>query len=146
MASNDLRYGGDSESEDDFNPAPADLSDDENDRAPRISSPAADNHEDDEDEDARPSNGASKRPRHEADDDEDEEGGDAEGDEEQQHDEDEEEEDDDEDEDDVQGVRLEALVLTHPPIIRPIYLRPSSRLNTAQSQLLPMSPVSMYDF
>jgi hypothetical protein len=57
-----FQFAGESDSEDDnFNPAPADASDDEND-APRAasiadrraSSPAADNDEDDEDEDEDP--------------------------------------------------------------------------------------------
>lgn len=103
MASNDQHYGGDSESEDDFNPAPADMSDEENDaendRGGRTSSPAAD----DDDEDAGRSNGASKRPQNddeeEGDEDEDAEGGGEDLDEEE-----EEEEEDEDDEDDVQGV------------------------------------------
>ncbi|KAK5657434.1 hypothetical protein OQA88_3006 [Cercophora sp. LCS_1] len=96
MASNDQHYGGDSESEDDFNPAPADMSDDENDRGGRTSSPAAD----DDDEDGGRSNGASKRQRlddeEEGDEEEDAEGGGEDLDEE-------EEEEDEDDEDDVQG-------------------------------------------
>lgn len=121
----DNHYGGDSESEDDnFNPAPADLSDEEqdaNDSSPRVSrkndhrssSPVADeDHDEDEDEDERPSGRATKRPRIAADDDDDDDEG-GEDDEEEEDDEeggghrdgdedDEEDEEDEEDEDDVQ--------------------------------------------
>ena len=109
-----FQFAGDSESEDDnFNPAPADISDDENDahttqRAAgksdrRASSPAAE-IDDDEDED-RPSKSASKRPR---DDDEEDENGDEEDEEEagvgNNDDDEDEEEEEDEDDDDVQHV------------------------------------------
>ncbi|KAK0716694.1 Spt5 C-terminal nonapeptide repeat binding Spt4-domain-containing protein [Apiosordaria backusii] len=117
----DNHYGGDSESEDDnFNPAPADLSDEENEAensSPRVSrkndhrssSPVAEEeHDEDEDEDERPSNRTTKRPRIAADDeggedeeeeeDEDDEGG-GHGDDDE---EDEEDEEDEDDEDDVQ--------------------------------------------
>lgn len=131
----DNHYGGDSESEDDnFNPAPADLSDEEqdaNDSSPRVSrkndhrssSPVADeDHDEDEDENERPSGRATKRPRIAADDDDDEGG---EDDEEEEDDEeggghrdgdedDEEDEEDEEDEDDVQHVSLHPASLLFP--------------------------------
>ncbi|KXX78667.1 Transcription elongation factor spt5 [Madurella mycetomatis] len=115
MASNEFHFGGDSESEDDnFNPAPADLSDEEinedegtaaradggDDRG--NSSPAADEQNDEgDDDDEPPTKSATKRP-HE-DDEEDEEGEDEEvAGEEDEEEEEEEEEDEDEDDDDVQ--------------------------------------------
>lgn len=110
----------DSESDDDnFNPAPADVSDDENmDDAPTsgsgarkaaspTSSPAA-GHDDDDEDDHRPAKPAGKRPfKSVADDDEDE---DAEEDEEEveQRNDDEEEEDEEDEDDDVQHVSCQS--------------------------------------
>ncbi|KAL2133816.1 hypothetical protein VTI74DRAFT_1622 [Chaetomium olivicolor] len=117
-----FQFAGDSESEDDnFNPAPADLSDAEDDAEDshrsaaksdrRASSPAADDDENDNDEDEeRPSKSASKRPR--GADDEDENGDEEEEDEgdagrngydeEDEEDEDEEDEEEDDEDEDVQ--------------------------------------------
>lgn len=101
MASNDHNRYDDSDDEDDFNPAPADLSDDEPSHNSgqrhagsdaRESSPAAD----DDDAAAAPK---SRR----VDDDEDDEQDDEEG---GQNDDDEEDDEDEEDEDDVQQVSL----------------------------------------
>ncbi|KAK3346595.1 hypothetical protein B0T25DRAFT_520975 [Lasiosphaeria hispida] len=110
MSSHDPRYGGDSDSDDDnFNPAPADLSDDENNaqdtrarktnrNEPRTSSPAVEEQEDDDEDEVQPP--AGKQPRiAQLDEEEDEE----EEDEEEQNDNEDDEEEDDEDEDDVQG-------------------------------------------
>ncbi|KAK3937203.1 hypothetical protein QBC46DRAFT_12982 [Diplogelasinospora grovesii] len=109
MASNDLQFGGDSESEDDnFNPAPADLSDDETDgkRNARRSSPV-----DDDDGNDHEADGASKRSRKtvaaeedgEGEEDEEiEEEDEEDGGEQADQDEDEDEEEDDE-EDDIAG-------------------------------------------
>ncbi|KAJ4292876.1 transcription elongation factor spt5 [Collariella sp. IMI 366227] len=114
-----FRFAGDSDSEDDnFNPAPADLSDAEEDIEPshrlsgrsdrRASSPAAEDDEnDDEEEDERPSKGASKRPRAVVD---DEDENDDEEEEEDEggavrngyDDEEEEEEEEDDEDDDIQ--------------------------------------------
>lgn len=110
-------YGGDSESEDDnFNPAPADMSDDEAENSsPRVarktdhrtSSPVADDDQDEEedDEDSRPKH-ATKRPRnHNEEEDaegEEEEEDDDEGGGRHDDDDDEDEDDEDDDEDDVQ--------------------------------------------
>ncbi|KAK0611800.1 hypothetical protein B0T14DRAFT_439571 [Immersiella caudata] len=109
MASSDNHYGGDSESDDDnFNPAPADVSDDEGDNASKnqqTSSPAPD----DDQRYSRPAGGAaSKRPIQLTRDDEDDEENEEEEEEDedgggQQNLDDDEEEEDDEDEDDVQG-------------------------------------------
>lgn len=102
MASSDNNRYDDSEEEEDFNPAPADLSDDEGDhdtsnKHARDSSPVA---ADDDDDAPAPSKSRL------ADDDEDEDQDDEEV---AQHDEDEDEDDeDDEDEDDVQQVSLPA--------------------------------------
>jgi hypothetical protein len=102
MSSHDPSRFDDSEDEEDFNPAPADISDEEQDgddkKIKRGSSPAP--RDDDDDEDERPS-----KSRHADDDDEEEE------EEEEDNpkrrdddDDDEEDEEDDEDEDDVQQV------------------------------------------
>jgi len=124
MASSDNHYGADSESDDDnFNPAPADLSDDENDgarnarnKSPQISSPAPE----DDQRYARPSGGASKRPiqltRDDEDDDEEVEEDEEEDEEEavqKNNADDDEDDEDDEDEDDVQGVSTDL-----PPSLR----------------------------
>lgn len=121
MSSDGPRHGGDSESEDDnFNPAPADMSDDEEEKRPRRreeikhdgeSSPVHEPADDDEEEDVRPSNGATKRSASRAADDggdgdeEDEEEEDTrakkDDDEDEDEDEEEEEEEDEDDEDDV---------------------------------------------
>lgn len=93
MSSN--RYD-DSEEEDDFNPAPADLSDEEPDQ------PASDNHA----RESSPADDAPAPSKSRVIDDDDEEDEDDAG----QHDDDDEEEDeDDEDEDDVQQVSLSLL-------------------------------------
>jgi len=115
MASNaPFQFAGDSDSEDDnFNPAPADASDDEEgtrvarktaDR--RASSPAGDDDQNDEEDDDRPSKSATKQTRDDDDDDEvngeeEEEEGDA-GKNGYDEDEEEEEEEEDDDDDDVQ--------------------------------------------
>lgn len=108
MASTDHNRYDDSEDEDDFNPAPADLSDEEPDQDAgdrpsdaRESSPAAD------DDDAA----VASKPRR-VDDDEDEEQDEEEG---GAHDDEEEEDEDDEDEDDVQQV---SFCLRRPPLVR----------------------------
>jgi transcription elongation factor SPT5 len=117
-----FQFAGESDSEDDnFNPAPADVSDDENDapaaqRATSIadrrgSSPAADHDEiDDDEDDEGPSKSASRQRRDV--DDEDENGDEEEeevdagrnGYDEDEEEEEEEEEEDDDDDDDVQHV------------------------------------------
>ncbi|SPQ24594.1 ba316674-e394-4c5e-a3c8-0d9f728158b2 [Thermothielavioides terrestris] len=118
LANGPFQFAADSESEDDnFNPAPADLSDEENDDesgqratdkgAQRASSPAAqkDGNNEDEDEERPPSKSPLKRPREE--DEEDDENGDEEeveedgdgGNGDDEEDEEEEEEEDEEDED-----------------------------------------------
>ncbi|KAK3385388.1 hypothetical protein B0H63DRAFT_501354 [Podospora didyma] len=113
MASSDPRSMGDSESEDDnFNPAPADLSDDEeaakNARSPRkanprTSSPALDDDGSDEEEESPVRNtGATKRPSRAASVVENDEDEDEDEDEEPAQNDDDEEEDED-DEDDVHG-------------------------------------------
>jgi transcription elongation factor SPT5 len=124
MASSDNHYGGDSESEDDnFNPAPADLSDDENGNAGKIQQTSSPAPEEDQ-RYSRPAGGAaSKRPiQLTRDEDEDEENEEEEEEEEddggQQNADDDEEEEDDEDEDDVQGVSLtpSPLSMLAPPL------------------------------
>jgi transcription elongation factor SPT5 len=114
----------DSESDDDnFNPAPADVSDDENmDDAPPsggggrkgTSSPAA-RHDDDDDDD-RPAKPASNRPfKSVADEDEDE---DAEEEEEEadQRNDDEEDEDEEDEDDDIQHVSCQSIPSLPPPL------------------------------
>ncbi len=129
MASSDRHRGGESDSEEDnFNPAPADLSDDENDgevrrsrnrdeRDARNSSPANDEEEDDG-ADSRRSRGPSKPSR--VDDEDDDDGidhGEGEDQEDQEEEEggssrrqngidEEEEEEEDDDDDDIQGVSV----------------------------------------
>ncbi|KAK4236659.1 hypothetical protein C8A03DRAFT_35421 [Achaetomium macrosporum] len=104
-----FQFADDSGSEDDnFNPAPADLTDDETAKSDRRGSMAADNDDNDEDKDEeRPSKSASKkRPRdddeedengdeeeQEENDDGEEEGGDVDGDDEEEEEEDEDDED-----------------------------------------------------
>ncbi|KAJ0144857.1 Quinate dehydrogenase [Fusarium oxysporum f. sp. albedinis] len=103
MSSHDPSRFDDSEDEEDFNPAPADMSDEEQDgddkQIKRGSSPAP--RDDDDDEDERPS-----KSRHADDDDEEEEEEEEEDDNPKRRDDDEDEDDeeDDEDEDDVQQV------------------------------------------
>ncbi|KAK1752970.1 hypothetical protein QBC47DRAFT_348255 [Echria macrotheca] len=108
MASNDPHFG-DSESDDDnFNPAPADISDDENEprSAQKRSSSPANARSDDEDDGARPSNGASAKSRQAADDEEGDEDEEDVGEDDEINDVDEDEEEDEEDdEDEVQGHR-----------------------------------------
>lgn len=108
MASRDARHDDSESDEDNFNPAPADLSDDE--EAPRnarrkSSGPRA---RDDDEEEARPANGAARGSSRAIDEDDDEGEEDDAGGRQNRYDDEEEDEgdEDDEDEDDVQGVRI----------------------------------------
>lgn len=104
MASSDPRFD-DSSDEEDFNPAPADMSDEEPEQRREQKRRKSPVHDDEEEEEQ---NTSPARPKHLDDDDEDEDEEEEEDGGKGRNDDDEEEEEDDDDEDDVQRVRTDS--------------------------------------
>lgn len=143
MSSHDPSRFDDSEDEEDFNPAPADLSDEEQDddhqKVKRGSSPAP--RDDDDDEDERPS-----KSRHADDDEEEEEEEEEEEDtgRRRDDDDDEDEEEEDEEDEDIQQVRkLESIRARLLPVFSWLMLTSFRAIaESAERSEVPISSIS----